>query len=296
MNNSDPVRDQLMEAIMNVSVVDFTSPSAPEEFTTSLRDTGFAVLVNHPLELRLVQQIYREWRELFDSPAVHRYLVDPGGQVGWFPPDRSEFAKGSSVRDLKEFFHVYEWSVYPEEVSDAALRYRATAIQIASTLLRWVEENCPPDVRSGFSQPLTTMLDGSRKTLLRILRYPPLGGDAPDGAVRAAAHTDINLLTVLPASNEAGLELQASDGTWHQVPCDPGSIAVNSGEMLELASNGYFPATKHRVVNPQGDAAARSRVSMPLFLQAADDVVISGGRTASSFLEERIRELRGDRS
>ncbi|CAN5842427.1 2OG-Fe(II) oxygenase family protein [soil metagenome] len=278
---------------MDVSVVDFRSATAPEDFTSSLRDTGFAVLINHPLEQRLVEQIYQEWRDLFDSPAVHRYLVDAGGQVGWFPPDRSETAKGSSVRDLKEFFHVYDWSVYPDEVSDAAMRYRSVAIQIASTLLRWIEDNCPPDIRSGFSQPLTTMLDGSRRTLLRILRYPPLDADAPDGAVRAAAHTDINLLTVLPASDEAGLELQASDGTWHQVPCDPGSIAVNAGEMLQMASNGYFPATKHRVVNPLGDAATRSRMSLPLFLQPADDLVLADGRTASSFLEERIRELRG---
>lgn len=278
---------------MNVAVVDYTAPDAPSVFTRSLRETGFAVLVNHPLPIDLVETVYREWAALFDSAAVHRYLVDAGGQVGWFPPDRAETAKGNSVRDLKEFFHVYDWSVYPAEVSDAALRYRAAAIEVAQTLLGWVEANTPREVSGRFSQPLSSMLAGTRRTLLRILRYPPLVGGEPDGAVRAAAHEDINLITVLPAADEPGLELLGQGGAWFPVPCDPGSVAVNVGEMLQLASGGYYPATTHRVVNPVGGAARRARMAMPLFLQPADDVVLADGRTASSFLQQRIRELRG---
>jgi isopenicillin N synthase-like dioxygenase len=139
------------------------------------------------------------------------------------------------------------------------------------------------------------MLDGSRRTLLRVLRYPPLDGAEAEGAVRAAAHEDINLLTVLPAANEPGLELLDATGRWFAVPCDPGSLAVNGGEMLDLASGGYYPATTHRVVNPTGEAVTRPRMSLPLFLHPADDVVLAHGRTASSFLAERIRELRGGR-
>lgn len=283
---------------MDVAVVDYTADDAPERFTRSLRETGFAVLVNHPLEQRLVEQIYREWNDLFDSPEIRKYLVNPGGQVGWFPSDHSETAKGSTVRDLKEFFHVYDWSIYPDEVSDAALRYRATAIEIARILLGWVEQQTPDEIAQRFTRPISTMLEGSRRNLLRILRYPPLDGNEPPGAARAAPHKDINLLTVLPAANEAGLELQRLDGKWFRVPCDPGSIAVNAGEMLELASGGYYPATMHRVVNPTGPDASRSRMSLPLFLQPADDVILADGRTASSFHEERIRELRrgGDRT
>lgn len=278
---------------MNVAVVDYTAPDAAQRFTASLRETGFAVLVNHPLPMDLVRTTYQEWAELFDSPAVERYLVDPGGQVGWFPPTMAETAKDSTVRDLKEFFHVYEWSVYPSEVSDAAMRYRAAAVELAKELLQWIEEHTPAEVAAGFSQPLTSMLEGSRRILLRILRYPPLDGSEPEGAVRAAAHEDINLITVLPASDDPGLELLGADGSWFPVPCDAGSIAVNAGEMLQLASGGYYPATTHRVVNPTGAAARRARMAMPLFLQPADDVVLADGRTATSFLEERIRVLRG---
>lgn len=279
---------------MDVAVVDYQAPDAPKTFTQSLRETGFAVLVNHPLPWSLVEQIYAEWAALFDSHAVEQYLMDPTGQVGWFPPDRSETAKGHSVRDLKEFFHVYDWSVYPAEVSDAALQYREIATQLARTLLGWVEANTPPEIAAKFSRPLSSMMDGSTRTLLRVLRYPPLPPEVPEGAVRAAAHEDINLLTVLPASNEAGLELLGENGNWFPVPCDPGSLAVNSGEMLDLASEGYFPATTHRVVNPIGPAALRPRMSLPLFLHPADDVVLAEGRSAYEFLQQRITELRSN--
>jgi isopenicillin N synthase-like dioxygenase len=279
---------------MDVAVVDYTAPDAPERFTESLRRTGFGVIVNHPLDWSLVERIYAEWSAFFDDPAVADHTTTDS-QVGYFPPEVAETAKGFEVRDLKEFFHVYPWSAYPTQVSDAALRYRDAAMEVALTLLEWVHAQTPPDVADRLSRPLAHMMEGSTRTLLRILRYPPLPDHVPDGAVRAAAHEDINLLTVLPASDEPGLELLGTNGEWYPVPCDPGSLAINGGEMLDLATDGYYPATTHRVVNPTGDAAKRSRMALPLFLHPADDVVLADGRTANEFLTERIAELRGDR-
>jgi isopenicillin N synthase-like dioxygenase len=278
---------------MNVEVVDYQSPEAPQAFTRSLRHTGFAVLVNHPLPQSLVQQIYDEWLAFFDSDAKYQYRYSQQSQDGYFGPDVSETAKGNTVKDIKEFFHVYPWGQYPSQVSDATLRYAAQATDIAMTLLGWVQDNTPAQVSAGFSRPLPQMMDGSTNTLLRVLRYPPLRGDEPPNAVRAASHEDINLLTVLPAANEPGLQVRDINGTWHDVPCDFGSIAINSGDMLQLASNGYYPSTSHRVMNPTGPGATRSRLSLPLFLHPADDVVLADGRTAKSFLQERIAELRG---
>ncbi|MAT03924.1 MAG: 2OG-Fe(II) oxygenase [Acidimicrobiaceae bacterium] len=278
---------------MDVAVVDYTSPTAPEEFATSLRETGFGVITNHPLDWSLVEEVYREWSALFDDPDVADYTTSDS-LTGYFPPDVSETAKGFAVRDLKEFFHVYPWSIYPTQVTDAAMRYRDQAIDVALTLLDWVEDQLPPDIAGRLSMPLSQMMEGSTRTLLRVLRYPPLPPEVPDGAVRAAAHEDINLLTVLPASDQPGLELLGADGEWFPVPTDPGSLAVNGGEMLDLATEGYYPATKHRVVNPMGEAARVSRMSLPLFLHPADDVVLSEGRTAYEFLMQRIAELRGD--
>jgi isopenicillin N synthase-like dioxygenase len=277
---------------MQVAVVDYRSPSAPADFTRSLKHTGFAVLTNHPLEADLVQQVYDDWLAFLATDAKFKYPFTPDSQDGYFSSAVSETAKGNAIKDIKEFFHVYPWGQYPTEVTDAARRFYDQATNLAKELLDWVEAETPPEVAAKFSVPLSKMLDGSKNTLLRILRYPPLTGHEPPGAIRAAAHEDINLITVLPASNEPGLQVRDVHGNWHDVPCDFGSLAINAGDMLQLASGGYYPSTTHRVTNPTGESATRPRVSVPLFLHPANDVVLAEGRTAFEFLQERIRELR----
>ena len=116
-------------------------------------------------------------------------------------------------------------------------------------------------------------------------------GTEEPGAIRAAAHEDINLLTILPASNEPGLQVKGSDGEWMDVPCDFGTLIINIGDMLQEASRGYYPSTTHRVINPTGGSAAKSRISLPLFLHPRPDVVLSERHTAHSYLMERLREL-----
>jgi isopenicillin N synthase-like dioxygenase len=280
---------------MQVAVVDYRAQNADELFATSLRETGFAVLVNHPVANTLVKRVHDEWLAFFENDAKHAYKFD-NDQDGYFPPDVSEVAKGAQIRDLKEFFHVYPWGKYPNEVGSAARELYAEATDVARTLLGWVERHSPPEVAAGYSMPLSQMLDNNTRTLLRILRYPPLRGDEPAGAVRAAAHEDINLITVLPAANEPGLQVLDAHGGWHEVPCDFGSLTINVGDMLQLASNGFYPSTTHRVVNPIGASAARSRMSTPLFLHPANQVILADGRTAEDFLAERIRILRGERN
>jgi isopenicillin N synthase-like dioxygenase len=136
------------------------------------------------------------------------------------------------------------------------------------------------------------MIEGSEQTLLRLLHYPPLQGEEPEGSVRAAAHTDINLLTVLPAANAPGLQVQLKNGEWLDVPCDFGMLIINIGDMLQEASQGYYPSTKHRVLNPAQDSEHNvSRVSLPLFLHPKPEVVLSPRHTAQSYLDERLREL-----
>ncbi|MFZ1892055.1 MAG: 2OG-Fe(II) oxygenase family protein, partial [Formosimonas sp.] len=141
-----------------------------------------------------------------------------------------------------------------------------------------------------YSQPLSSMIAGSEQTLLRVLHYPPLTGDEPAGAIRAAAHTDINLLTVLPAANEPGLQVLTRSGEWLDVPCDFGLIIINIGDMLQEASQGFYPSTTHRVVNPEG-ARNVSRLSLPLFLHPKPEVRLSTRYTAEAYLNERLREL-----
>lgn len=276
---------------MNVQVVDYQAPDAAARFTESLRETGFGVLKNHPIPQALVEDIYREWLDFFNTEAKHRYAFDRQNQDGYFSTEISETAKGYTVKDIKEYYHIYPWGRFPQEVSDAARRYYDLANQLAAELLSWVEANTPADVKVRFSMPLADMIHDSRKTLLRVLRYPPLTGNEPAGALRAAAHEDINLLTVLPAANEPGLQVKDAEGNWYDVPCDFGTLVINTGDMLQEASGGYYPSTSHRVVNPTGEGRFKSRVSLPLFLHPRDDVRLSERYTAGSYLEERLREL-----
>lgn len=278
---------------MELPVVDYRSANAAHDFCTSLVETGFGVLANHPLERPLVEGIYAEWLAFFASPAKHRYAYDTQKLDGYFSPAVSETAKGHSKRDLKEFFHIYPWGRYPAEVSDAARRYYRQGGALAAQLLHWVEQHSPARVRAGYSLPLPSMIENCQDTLLRVLHYPPLTGDEEPGAVRAAAHGDINLLTILPAANEPGLQVLGKDGAWHDVPCDFGLLIVNIGDMLAEASGHHYPSTVHRVLNPTGEAARKSRVSLPLFLHPNREVVLSERYTVGSYFEERMRELRG---
>ena len=276
---------------MLITPVDFTSPTAAKDFTESLHKTGFGVLTNHPLSQALLNTVYAEWYAFFQNEAKHNYAFDPSKYDGYFSPKISETAKGNTKRDLKEFYHIYPWGRYPAEVSDAANQYYAEGATLAATLLAWVEQYTPDDVKAKYSMPLSQMIEGSEQTLLRVLHYPPLRGDEEPGAVRAAAHGDINLLTILPAATASGLQVLGKDQAWHDVPCDFGMLIVNIGDMLQEASAGYYPSTIHRVLNPTGEEAQKSRVSLPLFLHPRPDVVLSERHTAGSYLAERLREL-----
>ncbi|HEY7513776.1 MAG TPA: 2OG-Fe(II) oxygenase family protein, partial [Vicinamibacteria bacterium] len=206
-------------------------------------------------------------------------------------PYRSENAKGRTQKDLKEFFHVYPKTRLPAELSDRTRRLYGALSDLAGELLGLAEDHTPEDVRRRFSMPLGRMIEGSSQTLLRVLHYPPLAGSEEEGAVRAAAHEDINLITLLVAATEPGLQVLDSENRWREVVADPGSIVVNSGDMLQMASGGHFRSTTHRVVNPTGEGARRSRLSMPLFLHPRPEVRLSDTHTAGSYLEERLREI-----
>ena len=276
---------------MQVQVVDYRADDAAKKFVESLRNTGFGVLTNHPIQQALVDKIYQDWYTFFTQEEKQAFAFDPEKQDGYFGPEISETAKGHTKKDIKEYYHVYPWGRIPEQLKSDILNYYKMASDLASELLDWVEKYSPVEVTKHYSEPLSNMIKDTPNTLLRILHYPPLKGTEEPGAIRAAAHEDINLLTILPAANEPGLQVQAQDGQWLDVPADFGHLIVNIGDMLQEASQGYFPSTSHRVINPTGDNATKSRISLPLFLHPRNEVVLSEKHTHASYLLERLKEL-----
>lgn len=275
---------------MLLEAVDYQSTDAPKLFVESLRNTGFGVIKNHPISEALLLSIYKNWQDFFTSENKHDYRFTEKYD-GFFPAEISETAKGHTTKDIKEYFHYYEpWGQCPPELKAEIANYRMLANNLAIELLSWVDQNTPTEVSTNFSEPLSSMIEDSTQTLLRVLHYPPLQGDEPQDAIRAAAHEDINLLTVLPAANEPGLQVKLNDGTWFDVACDFGNIIINSGDMLQEASKGYYKSTTHRVVNPPG-SKNQSRISLPLFLHPRPEVRLSERCTADEYLQERLREL-----
>ncbi len=276
---------------MHVLNVDYRLPNAPELFCDSLKHTGFAVLSNHPISTKLIDQVYQQWKTFFSSS--HKFNYRPqvkSAQDGYFPL-RTENAKNSTVSDLKEFYHFYPQGQKPKETSELSLNLYNELTGMASTLLQWIENNLPTNIALKLSMPLREMSTNSENTLLRILHYPPLDTETEEGAVRAAAHEDINLITLLPAATAPGLEVLDTANHWHAVPCDPGNIVVNVGDMLQRCTQNYYRSTTHRVVNPSASIENKSRYSMPLFLHPRPDVLLDKDCTAQQYLHERLKEI-----
>lgn len=279
---------------MQVQTIDYTSANAGQQLVSSLHETGFAVLRNHPVPQQSLNKLYNEWRGFFASERRFDFLYDSansdGSQQGYHPPEVSETAVGHSMKDLKEFYHFRPSGNNPPELVDSILQYRDLVFDIGSELLQWIQEFTPDRaiVDSRLRLPDIICNDAS---LLRILHYPPLTGAESKDAVRAAAHEDINLITILPVAEQPGLQVQDNDGNWIDVASIPGELVVNSGDMLREIAGGYYPSTSHRVLNPCGSIANESRISIPFFLTPRLDTRLSDRYTAESYLNERLQLL-----
>ncbi len=274
---------------MHVLNVDYSSSQAPELFCQSLKETGFAVLNNHPLSTQTIQDAYQGWQQFFASDLKFDFAYNREAHDGYFP-FRAENAKGNIISDLKEFYHFYPRGRVPENLRQISLLMHQSLQQLSAELLQWIEHYLPDDVAQDLSMPLCQMITDSPNTLLRILHYPPLQSDVEINAVRAAAHEDINLITLLPAATAPGLQVKDTKGSWHEVSCNPGNIVVNVGDMLQMCSQHYYKSTTHRVINPNNETNC-SRYSMPLFLHPRNEVRLSEEYTAVEYRHQRLREI-----
>jgi len=273
---------------MRVETVDYRAADAAATLARSLRDTGFAVLANHPITPDRIDAIYAAWGDFFAGEEKFDFAVQPPAHDGYFA-FRSENAKDSAVKDLKEFFHVYPGCRLPADIEAMTRQIYADLDNLGRELLGWIQAQAPAEVTGKLSMPLDSMMEDSDQSLLRILHYPPVEAAEP-GAIRAAAHEDINLITLLLSGSKPGLQAMDADGNWHDVACDPGMITINNGDMLAMATGDYFPSTTHRVTNPDAGQNV-SRYSMPMFLHPRPNVPLRPDMTADQYLQQRLREI-----
>ena len=282
---------------MNVLRIDFEHPKAGEQLVTSLHETGFAILRNHSIQKQLMDDIYRDWQRFFDNEEKHDYAHGISGendiQDGYYPLEVSEKAVGALHKDMKEFYHVVPGGRIPANLAPNILAYRGQAMAMGKELLQWVQRHTPQTVSDRFSAPIADVLSDTA-TLLRILHYPKLPRQMEPAKLRAAAHEDINFLTILPVAREPGLQVKSKDNEWVDLQGFAGDLIINNGDMLQETSGGYFPSTTHRVINPIDEDGNVSRISMPLFLTPHLQFVLSARYTAGSYLQERLKLIAGD--
>lgn len=310
----------------NIPVVDirqFTQGSAKDQtefirvFGDALKEFGFVNVEGHGIAPELIRASYKKVEEFFalDTQTKKSYESEFGGQRGYTGFGK-EHAKNYSKGDLKEFWHVgrehfqsadyqkkYPGNIWPDkhvpEFKQTLDTLYTKLDGFAYTMLEALSEylNLPR-----YTLP-KMMVDGN--SILRALHYPPLRDeDFKSGAVRAAAHEDINLITILCEATESGLEILTRDGEWLMVEVGPGQMVVDSGDMLSRIANDVIPSTTHRVVNPPG-GKNKPRYSMPYFVHPHSscplqvlETCISPSRpakyapcTADEFLQQRLREI-----
>jgi isopenicillin N synthase-like dioxygenase len=279
-------------------------------------DTGFAALIHHGVDLDLAREATSVAASFFDLPEATklRYEDLKGlGQRGYTAFGR-EHAKDQPVPDLKEFWHVgrelpaghallhaYAPNQWPEEIP----RFRAIMLALYQQLEICGDhllEACA--LHLGEDRALFREMARDGDSVLRVLHYPPIPADAHPASIRAAAHEDINLMTLLLESTAPGLELLQRDGAWRKVHSLAGQIIVDTGDMMQQLTNGYFKSTTHRVVNP--DSSHDRRFSMPFFIHPRHAVMLeprpsaiarTGGRAAfepvaaGDYLKQRLRAI-----
>jgi len=302
-----------------IATVDLQRPleELADELGRSFSEYGFAVICNHGISEELVERVEAMQKALFALPAETKlaYAIPGGGGARDYTPFGKEIAKDAKVHDLKEFWHVGRSlpeghplaatmapNVWPEELpgfKETMEAIYAAFEKAGDRILRAIA------LHLGLPEDwfVPTVEDGN--SVMRLLRYPPLPEGSEEGAVRAAAHEDINTITLLLGAEEAGLELLTRKGEWLPIDPPPGALVVNIGDMLDRLTVSHLRSTTHRVVNPSGEAARRSRYSMPFFLHFRPDFVIdplpqciAGSDsqpqppiTAHDFLQQRLREI-----
>jgi len=311
-----------MNNIPSVDLADFLSndPSQKQKFVneigTAYEDIGFVALKNHFLNDDLVAALYKEVKSFFALPLSEKqkYEIEGlAGQRGYISFGK-EHAKGKKEGDLKEFWHfgqepdtdanliekyppnviVGELENFNETGMKAYKMLEKTGIYVLRALALYI----------GLEEHYFDHWASNGNSILRPIHYPPIQKE-PKGAVRAGAHGDINLITLLMGASTGGLQVQHKDGDWIDAIPKEDELVINVGDMLERHTNKKLRSTIHRVVNPPKDQWNTPRYSIPFFMHPRSDMKLNcletcitedmpkqyDDITAGDFLHQRLVEI-----
>ncbi len=294
------------------------SPQFTRDIEAAYSEYGFVVIENHGIDRQLIDRCLDCFRRFFAQPVEQkmRYRLPNGGGARGYTPFGVETAKDSKHHDLKEFWHVgrelppghpFNALMAPNIWVDSIAGFRESVLGLYEAFDRLGRRLLAPIARS-VNLPANYFDDkvDLGNSVLRVIHYPPMPPE-PTPSVRAGAHEDINVITLLLGAEEPGLEVLSRSGAWLPINPAPGSLVCNVGDMLQRLTNCHLRSTTHRVVNPPRDRASNARYSLPFFLHFNPDFLI---RTlpqyvdaqhpdlfpvpinAHDFLQERLREIK----
>jgi isopenicillin N synthase-like dioxygenase len=308
-----------MQKVPELSLKAYTHGTEREmaEFMVSLfnglKEYGFIILRDHPIRTDVLHKAYSLTEKLFALPenVKTNYICSNGAGQKGYTPFGKEHAKDNPFPDLKEFWHVgrdvsprnplkpfFSDNIWPKELPEFEDTFR-TLFQALDDTGRILLQALTVPLE--LDRDYFTRMTETGNSVLRLLHYPPIPQGADQNCVRAAAHEDINLITLLVSASASGLELLTREGEWIPVETSPDNLIVDSGDMLARITNDLIPATTHRVVNPKGPNT--SRYSMPFFMHPNPDAMLTcipsckgtGAKypdiLADDFLMQRLREI-----
>ncbi len=311
-----------MNNIPSVDLADFLSgdPTRKQKFVDDIgsayEEIGFVSLKNHFLNDDLVSGLYKEIKGFFamDVSDKKKYEIEGlGGQRGYVSFGK-EHAKGRKQGDLKEFWHFGQEPTedanlsenYPENITVAELpNFNKTGMEA----YRMLEKTGIYVLRAlalyiGADEHYFDHWAANGNSILRPIHYPPIT-EEPKGAVRAGAHGDINLITLLMGASTGGLQVLRKDGEWIDAIPQEDELVINVGDMLERHTNNKLRSTIHRVINPPKEAWGNPRFSIPFFMHPRGDMDLNcmpecitkesprafDDITAGDFLHQRLVEI-----
>lgn len=276
--------------VPELSLLDFINGESLERnrfidnLFSGIKDYGFIILTDHNVDQSTIDASYSAVNKFFSLPEdVKKQYVSPqgGGQRG-YTPFGLEHAKDNPHMDLKEFYHVgrevsadhrfakyYPNNIWPEEIDEFKKNLTNIYDSLDQTSVHLLDAlGIALDVPKNYFRD---MID-TGNSILRAIHYPPVGEAPPAGSIRAAAHGDINLITILMGATASGLQLLDRDDQWLDVDTKPGQLVVDSGDMMSRITNEVIPATIHRVINPSESKEAR--FSMPFFVHPNPEAIL----------------------
>ena len=311
-----------MNSIPSVDLSKFlsTDPQQKQQFVNEIgkayEDIGFVALKGHFLSDELVDKLYDQIKKFFSLPEDIKksYEIDGiGGQRGYVSFGK-ESAKGKKEGDLKEFWHFGQYvednpnlkALYPKNV---VVKELPEFNSVGKETFKMLEKTGVYVLRAlaiylGLNEFYFDKYVNNGNSILRPIHYPPIK-EEPKEAVRAAAHGDINLITLLMGSQGKGLQVQNHNGEWVDAIAAEDELVINVGDMLSRHSNNRLKSTIHRVVNPPKEKWGTSRYSVPFFMHPVSEMPLNclencideahpklyEDITAGEFLNERLLEL-----